>query len=84
MDERKRRRQRKWLILGVAGSLSGFVMLLLFRSVAAASDAAMSTVLAIIVMKHLALAIIAGSPLAALFQTMKPRLRAHCGRPPED
>jgi hypothetical protein len=84
MNERQRRRGQKWTVLGVAGMISGIVMLLFFRSVPLASSSAVGTILAIIVLKHLALFVAVSSPLAAIFQSVKPRLRAFCGRPPED
>jgi hypothetical protein len=76
-------RQRKWVILAVAGSISGVAMLLLSRSIPVAAGTATGIILAIIVLKHLALAVIVGSPLAALFQNIKPKLRSHCpfGKP---
>jgi hypothetical protein len=78
------KRNRKWLILGIAGSASGLLMLLLFRSLPMASGTAAATILAIIALKHLALFIAVGSPMAAFTQTIRPHLRAFCGRPPED
>lgn len=84
MTERQRKRVRKWMILGVAGMVSGFLMLRLFKSIPVASGSAALTVLAIIALKHLALFIVVSSPLPALFQSLKPRLRAFCGKPPED
>jgi len=39
---------------------------------------------AVIALKHLALFIAVSSPMAALFQSLKPRLREMCGRPPEN
>jgi hypothetical protein len=71
-------RQRKWAILGAAGTTSGLAMLLLFRSIPIAAETATAVILAIIVLKHLALAVIVGSPLAVLFQNIKPKLRSHC------
>jgi hypothetical protein len=84
MTERQRKRRQKWMVLGVVGMISGIVMLLFFRSVPLASGSAAATILAIIALKHLALFIAVSSPLAAIFQSIKPRLRAFCGRPPED
>jgi formate hydrogenlyase subunit 4 len=71
-------RQRKWAILATAGSISGIVMLLLFRSIPTAAGTATAAIPAMIVLKHLALAAIVGSPLAALFQSIKPKLRSRC------
>jgi hypothetical protein len=71
-------RQRKWAMLGTAGTISGLTMLLLFRSIPIAAETATGVIVAVIVLKHLALAIIVGSPLAALFQNIKPKLRSHC------
>jgi hypothetical protein len=71
-------RQRKWAILAIAGSSSGIVMLLFFRSIPIAAGTATGIIVALIVLKHLALAMIVGSPLAAIFKRIKPNLRAHC------
>ena len=84
MNQRRQRRNRKWLILGAAGLVSGIAMLMFFRSVPMASRTAAATIVAIIALKHLALLIAVSSPLAALFQSLRPMLRAFCGRPPED
>jgi hypothetical protein len=72
------RRQRKWAILAAAGCVGGLAMLLLFRSIPLAAGTATGIVVAIIVLKHLALAVIVGSPLAAMFKSVGPKLRAHC------
>ena len=84
MDERQRKRTRKWLLLGAAGLVSGVAMLLLFKSVPMASGTAAAVVVSMIVLKHVALFLAVGSPLAALLQSFKPKLREICGRPPED
>ena len=84
MTERQRKRVRKWTILGIAGMLSGLLMLRFFKSIPVATGSAAAMVLGIIVLKHLALFILVSSPLPALFESLKPRLRAFCGRPPED
>lgn len=84
MNKRRQQRNRKWSILGATGLLSGLATLLLFRSLPTASGTAAATILGIVVLKHVALFVAVSSPLAALFQTLKPRLRALCGRPPED
>jgi hypothetical protein len=68
----------KWTMLALAGSLTGLAMLLLFRSIPIAAGSATAIIVAIIVVKHVALAIIVGSPLAALFQSIKPKIREHC------
>jgi hypothetical protein len=72
------RRQRKWAILAMAGSITGMAMLLLFRSIPLAARTATAVIVGIIVIKHVALAMIVGSPLAALFQSLKPKIRTHC------
>ena len=72
------RRQKKWAILAISGSISGIIMLVLFRSIPMAAGTAASVIVTTIILKHLALALIVGSPLAALFQGIKPKLRAHC------
>jgi hypothetical protein len=72
------RRQRKWAILAMAGSITGMAMLLLLRSTPLAAGTATAVIVGIIVIKHVALAMIVGSPLAALFQSLKPKIRAHC------
>jgi hypothetical protein len=71
-------RQRKWTILAAAGSVIGITMLLLFRSIPVAAGTATAVVVAIIVLKHLALAMIVGSPVTAAFQSIKPTIRSHC------
>jgi hypothetical protein len=71
-------RQRKWAILAIAGSIAGMAMLLLFRSIPIAAGTATAVIVAIIIHKHLALAIIVGSPLTAMFQSIKPKIRSYC------
>jgi|HubBroStandDraft_1064217.scaffolds.fasta_scaffold366982_1 hypothetical protein len=71
-------RQRKWAILAIAGSIAGMAMLLLFRSIPIAAGTATAVIVAIIILKHLALAIIVGSPLTAMFQSIKPKIRSYC------
>ena len=78
MSTKLSRRKRKWLILGAAGFLSGLVTLLVFRSIPIASETAAMTLVAIVAIKHLALALVGSSPLGALFHSVKPTLRAHC------
>lgn len=78
------KRTRKWLILGIVGLASGVLTLLLFRSLPMASGSAALTIVAVIAAKHLALAAAAGSPLAAMAQILKPKLRPHCPWAPED
>jgi uncharacterized membrane protein HdeD (DUF308 family) len=78
------RRNRKWFLLGAGGLLSGVAALLVFRSLPMASGTAVTTVVAIIALKHLALFVAVSSPVAATLQTVKPRLRAICGQPPGD
>lgn len=84
MQEGERRRRRKWLTLGGAGFASGIAMLLFFRSLKLASGTAVAVMIAIIVLKHVGLLLAVSSPVAALFQSVKPKLRAWCGRPPQD
>jgi hypothetical protein len=72
------RKQRKWAILAVTGSVSGLAMLFLFRSIPIAAGSATAVMLTIIIIKHLALAAIIGSPLFGIFQSIKPKLREHC------
>jgi hypothetical protein len=71
-------RQRKWMILAAAGSITGTAMLLLFRSIPIAAGTATAVIVGIILLKHVALAIIVGSPLAAVFQSIKPKIRSYC------
>jgi hypothetical protein len=71
-------RQRKWAMLAAAGSIAGMAMLLLFRSIPIAAGSATAVVVGIIILKHLALAIIVGSPLTAVFQSIKPKIRSYC------
>ena len=84
MDDRRRRRNRKWLILGAAGFASGLAALVIFRSIPMASGTAAATIVAVIALKHLALALAVGSPAVALLQSVKPTLRAHCPWAPKD
>ena len=84
MDDRQHGRNRKWLILGAAGFASGVVALVIFHSIPMASGTAAATIIAVIALKHLALALAVGSPAIALLQSVKPRLRAHCPWPPKD
>jgi hypothetical protein len=51
----------------MAGSIIGMAMLLFFRSIPLAAGTATAVIVSIIVIKHVALAMIVGSPLAALF-----------------
>lgn len=78
MDETERRRRRKWLILGAGGGLSGLVALLVFRSIPIASGTAAVIVVAIIVVKHLALAIAVGSPTVAILRSVRKHLQDVC------
>lgn len=68
------RRQWKSAALAAVGTIAGIVALLLIRSIPIAAGAAATFVVALIVLKHLALAIIVGSPLAAVL----PKIRSHC------
>jgi hypothetical protein len=43
-----------------------------------AAGTATAVIVGIIVIKHVALAMIVGSPLAALLQSLKPKIRAQC------
>jgi hypothetical protein len=81
---REQKRTLKWVVLGAAGFLSGAVMLVIVRSLALASGTAVGIIVAIIALKHLALFLVVSSPLAALFQSIKPKLREVCGRHPND
>jgi hypothetical protein len=76
-------RNREWLVLGAAGLASGLIMLLVFRSIPMASGTAAATVIAIVALKHVALAIAVGSPIAAMFRSVKPTLRAYCPWAPQ-
>ena len=78
------RRTHKWLILGIAGLVSGLLTLLLFRSIPMASGTVAIAVVSLIAAKHLALFIAAGSPLAALFEILKPKVRPYCPWAPKD
>jgi hypothetical protein len=71
-------RQRKWALLATAGAITGVAMLLLFRSIPIATGTATGVIVAIIILKHLALALVVGSPLVAAFENIRPKLRAHC------
>lgn len=72
------KRQKKWMVLAAAGSMAGIAMLLLFRSIPVAAGTATVVIVGIILLKHLALAIIIGSPLTAVFQSIKPKIRSWC------
>jgi len=78
MRAKLKTRSRKWLIMGAGGFVSGLGTLFVFRSLPLASGTAAMAVIAIIAIKHLALALVVSSPLAALFQSVKPMLQAHC------
>ena len=80
----KFRIKRKWLILGAAGFASGLATLLLVRSLPVASGTAGIVIVSIIAAKHLALFVAAGSPLAAAFQFLKPKIRPYCPWAPDD
>ena len=69
---------RKWLILGSTGFASGTATILLLRSLPIAAGTAAGVMIAIVLLKHAALALALGSPLAAFFQSMKPRIREYC------
>jgi hypothetical protein len=84
MDDRQRKRNRKWLILGGVGSISAFIVLLIFRSIPMASGTAALTVITIIGLKHLVLFIAVSSPAVALFQSVKPKLQTYCPWAPKD
>jgi hypothetical protein len=71
-------RRRKWIILAAAGSLAGAAMLLLFRSIPIAAGTATTVIVGIVILKHVALAIIVGSPLAGLFKSIQPNARTYC------
>jgi hypothetical protein len=71
-------RRRRWAILASVGSITGIAMLLLFRSIPIAAGSATTVIVVIIALKHLALALIVASPLTALFQSVKPKIRSYC------
>jgi len=79
-----KQRTHKWLILGATGLASGVVTLLIFRSIPMASGTAAITLTLLIAAKHLALAVAAGWPLAALFEILKPKVRPYCPWAPDD
>ena len=58
--------------------LAGMAMLLLFRSIPIAAGTASAVIIGIILLKHLALAILVGSPLTAAFQSIRPIIRPWC------
>lgn len=70
--------RRKWAILAAAGSIAGMAMLLLFRSIPIVAGTATAVIVAIFILKHLALATIVGSPLTAVFKSIKPKIRSYC------
>ena len=69
---------RKWLILGTVGFVTGTATILLLKSLPIAAGTAAAVIVVIVVLKHAALALALGSPLAAFFQSMKPRIREYC------
>lgn len=71
-------RRQKRLILGIGGSLAGVAMLLLFHSIPVAAGSGIIAILAVIILKHLALAIITGSPLLAIVPDLKSKIRSRC------
>jgi hypothetical protein len=73
-----RSRRWKWGVLAAAGSIADVAMLLLFRSIPIAAGTATAAVFGIIILKHFALAIALGSPLAAIFKGVKPNIRRYC------
>jgi hypothetical protein len=72
------RRQQKWMMLAAAGSISGIAILVLFRSIPIAAGTGIGIIIGIVVLKHLALALIIGSPLAVMFRRIRPTIRSHC------
>jgi len=79
-----KRPTHKWLLVGIAGLASGLLALLLFRSIPMASGTAAVAFVSLMVAKHLALAVAAGSPLAALFEIFKSNARPYCPWAPKD
>jgi hypothetical protein len=71
------RHLRKWLLLGATGLASGVATLFVFHSIPMASGTAVVAAVSLIAAKHLALLVAAGSPLAAFFQILKPRVRRY-------
>jgi hypothetical protein len=84
MGEERRRQIRKWAIMGATGLVTGILSLALFRSLPMASGTAAVAVVSLIAAKHLALAVAAGSPLAALFRILQPKVRPYCPWAPGD
>lgn len=70
--------QRKSATLAAAGSLAGMAMLLVFRSVPIAAGTATAVIVAVMILKHLALAIVVGYSLPAMFRSIKPKIRSYC------
>ena len=84
MNEKMRRRIRKWALLGTAGLVSGLVMLLIFRSLPIASGTAAIVIFAIIALKHVALFVAVSSPAIVLFRTLKLMVRPYCPWAPDN
>jgi hypothetical protein len=80
VDDRQRQRNRKWLVLGTVGFVTGTATMLVVRSIPMAAGTAAAIVVALVVLKHVGLFIAIGSPLTALMQFARPRLLALCGR----
>jgi hypothetical protein len=72
------RRLRKWVVLGVAGLAGGLLTLWLLRSIPMAAGTTVFIMAAVVILKHLALAVAIGSPLAAFFQGGRAKIREHC------
>jgi hypothetical protein len=72
------RGQWKGAVIAAAGALTGIAVLLLFRSIPIAAGTATGVIVAILVLKHLALIIMVGLPLTAFLQKIRPKIRSHC------
>jgi len=66
------------ILLGLAGLVTGVVVLVILQSLPIATGAAAATVVALLVLKHLALFLAVSSPAAALWNTMREKLPARC------
>jgi hypothetical protein len=71
-------RRWKWVSLAAAGSITGSAILYVFRSIPIAAGTASAMIVAVIILKHLALALVVGSPLTAILQNLKSNIRPHC------
>jgi hypothetical protein len=84
VKDHQRKRHHNWLIVGIAAGAIGLLMMFTFRSIPMAFGAGVAMTVAIIVLKHLALAVVIGAPMLAFPRSIKTTLRAYCPWAPRD